>query len=173
MPGIPAADIDTIIAQHLPVGVTLDVPTRDNLIAKYQLWIAILVEPIVVDPNIHTESFYSTLANQLIAEMVVLDLIELGAAAFMLSLGNQVGAAGKEVKKVTTGPADAEWYSASDSWQSIMKPGGAKDMLKQSTCGLASRLRIVLPWCPPLSHSPIPPSKVCPPTNPSINSWPN
>ena len=173
MPGVPAADIDTIIAQHIPIAVTLDVPTRDNLIAKYQLWLSPLVNPIVVSPNIHDETFYDPLANQLIAEIVILDLIEIGAAAFMLSLSNQSGATPKEVKKITTGPADAEWYSASDSWANIMKPGGAKDMLQQSTCGLASRLRIALPWCAPLSHSPIPPSKVCPPTNPRINTWPN
>ena len=171
MPGVPATDIDTIISFAIPSTITINEPTRDNLIAKYQLWIAPLVSPEVIAPNIHTESFYEPLANQLIAELVTLDLIDLGASAFMLTLGNQPGASGKEVKKVTTGPADAEWYSASDSWGSIMKPDGAKDKLKQSTCGLASRLRVTLPWCPPLSHSPIPPSKVCPPT--PNTTWPN
>ena len=79
------------------------------------------------------------------------------ANSFLLSQGNQSGASGKELKKVTTGPAESEWFSGSDVWGEIMKAGGAFERIQKSACMIAAQLKIYLDFCPALPMNPIVP----------------
>lgn len=147
-----------MIKTSIPTGVTLNVSTSVNSIRKWQDFIFPIVDTPTDDSEKYLELSYSPLANQLIAELTCIDMIIDGANSFLISQGNQTGASGKELKKITTGPAESEWFSGSEVWAEIMKVGGAFDQIQKHACELASYLRIPLDFCPALPRNPTVPS---------------
>jgi len=98
--------------------------------------------------NRHDETLYSALENSVIAKLVVRDLIAAGANSYLLTLGGGSSSGGSgDIKKITTGPADAEWFSASSSWYGIMRPGSLWDQLNKEICTLGSVLQVKMPGC--------------------------
>lgn len=147
-----------MINKSIPLGITLNVSTAVNSIRRWQDFIFPIVNPPTLESEKYLELSYSPLANQLIAELTVIDIIIEGANSFLISQGNQSGATGKELKKITTGPAESEWFSGSEVWAEIMKSGGAFDQIQKHTCQLASQLRVALDFCPALPRNPTVPS---------------
>ncbi len=136
-----------LISNNLPTGVTLDPTLATNYIRTWQDYLFPLVDPPSLEVDKYNETCYDPLANQLIGKLATVDLIMQGAKSYLLSLGNLSGASAKDLKKVVTGPAESEWFSGSDVWFDIMKPGGILDGLKQECCMLADRISVYLPFC--------------------------
>ena len=148
------------IDQNLPTGVEIPLSNKVSLIRKWQEFISILVDREISDANIYNEYYYSALENELITLCVVLDLILNGANQWLLSnQGDGSSVSGTQLKKIVTGPSEAEYFNQSEDWLNIMKPGGIYQQLQARCCHLAARLRISLPFCPALKFSPIIPSK--------------
>jgi|TARA_R110000803_G_scaffold206272_3_gene273446 hypothetical protein len=160
-----------MIKSSMPIGVTLNASVAVNYIRKWQDFIFPLVDPPTDELEKYLELCYSPLANQLVSELTVIDLIMDGANSFLLSQGNQTGASGKELKSITTGPAESEWFSGSDTWTEIMKAGGAYERIQRSACLIAAQLRISLGFCPRLPQTPIIPCVVQTPKTVSINKF--
>lgn len=147
-----------MIKTSIPAGVTLNASTAVNYIRKWQDFIFPIVDTPTDSSEKYLELCYTPLANQLIAELTCIDLIIDGANSFLISQGNQTGASGKELKKITTGPAESEWFSGSEIWAEVMKGGGAFEQIQKHACELASQLRVALDFCPALPRNPVVPS---------------
>lgn len=172
---IPVLPVSTynIVLSYLPEGTTYGLSEIDTLIRKWRLYLQPLVhDPLVSDANVFSEFYWLPLWNLLIAESVALDIIIQSANQMIVNTNNVgSGTAGGSLKKVVTGPDQAEWNSpteSTDASSSLLKPGGAIDTLKQQICMLASRLRIRLPICKDLRYSPNLPEV----TYPVINGQP-
>jgi len=155
---LPRSIYDMVLS-YIPTNVDISVGEIDGFIKKWQLYLQPLVENPTVDPtNVFDEFYWPPLVNQLIAELVALDLI-IQAVNILISTSSNSGGGttGGSMKKVVTGPTQAEWYDAAsttDSINNIIKSGGALDTLIKQTCMLAKRVRIYLPICEDLRNSP-------------------
>lgn len=164
--------IYNLIDYRLPVGLTLPTDKKSYYIQQWQIYIQPLVVPEVVEANTYNEFAYVPLANTLITYLVALDLIIAGANAYLMSLGGDTTEGGRKVKKITTGPADAEWFAGSEEWSNVMKAGGVYQQLQQQCCTIAARIRIQLAFCPLLPHTTIPPT-IARPTAKKVSSYYN
>ena len=147
-PALNTFNLLQMVERNLPAGVTLDTNQVVSYIRGWQEFIFPSVDPPTDEADKYNETCYTPLANELISKLVTVDMILLGANAYLLNQGNSSGASSKDVKKVVTGPAESEWFSNSDQWYAIMRPGGILEGLQNQCCGLASNLGIYLPFCP-------------------------
>lgn len=169
-PGIKT-DIPTMIDLYSPttvIGTIKYNQQKDFLITKWQEYIQpLLYNPEVTPENTHNSSAWPFLANQLIAKLVVIDIIEMEAAAMLMGTaiaGQQNNSDGGgntstrgALKTVETGPAKTEFYDIQNTTEGaanlakafglIIKPGGVLDELKRSACQDAGRIDIYLPMC--------------------------
>lgn len=152
-----------LVDMYIPSTLTLDTSEKQSLIQKWQMYLAILVEPNIAEADIFNEFAWPALVNQLIAELVAYDLIIQGANAYIASMSEGGSTTtGQQLKKVVTGPSEAEWFpntATGEVWEQTMKAGGALDQIKNQVCMLSHRLRIYIPICKPLPYSPTVPEK--------------
>ena len=174
-----------LIDKYLPSALRgeADMKEKIALIQNYQLYLQPLVEkPYPVnESDTHNEKAWPGMVNMLLAQMVTLDIIVQGANQFISNAvtgsvndgtGEEENPEGKkqDLKSIETGPTKTEWYerdygvkrseaikNIAEAYMNATKAGGAIDQLKVIICQQAARLRIYLPMCGPLSHSPIPP----------------
>lgn len=165
--------IDAYIPPNLIT--VMDPNEKQALITKWQLWLFPLVEPALTVGSEHIELNWPPLVNELIAELVAYDLIIQGANSFMTQLGDSgssssstTTSSGQQKKSIKTGPTEVEWYEdktteelgeVGAAFATALKPGGALDAVKEMICNLSKRVRIYIPLCGQLSHSPIVPEK--------------
>jgi PKD repeat protein len=145
-----------LVKQTLPIGLTISDSKLVQLIRTKQEYLY----PLVVNPPDASfkfnELYWESLENVLISKLVTIDLIIEGANSFLLSQGKSNTGNSKVIKKITTGPADTEWFNDSDTWKNIMNEGGVLDNIKKDACDLAGRLRIFLPFCPVMNKRVVP-----------------
>jgi hypothetical protein len=130
--------------------------------SKTQYWQEFLKDsfvPSIVLP--HIESSWPLLGKALIAKLIIYDALQMALRGSLLAFAGFTGSAGGggNVKKVTTGPADAEFFDASATIEKLFKPQGkdnktAFQMLGSDICELAGKLRIQLGMCDKLSCNP-------------------
>jgi hypothetical protein len=124
-----------------------------------------LVQPIA-DADVNNETAWPPLANFLIAKLVVHSFImNLIRNAQGSSLSASFEGVAPNVKKIETGPANAEFHDTSRSLSDMLKPNAQGksgfDILKSELCTLAGKLRVSIPdICGLLPESPIIPIKV-------------
>lgn len=130
-----------------PSGWIIDTECMEAYIAQWQIQLSNLVIPPVTGNNIFDETKYTPLANALIASLVVYSL--------MNDIANQVmlGAIGPgsngPLKKITTGPSDAEWFDRLDYLKLFFDPkNGFLNGMKGDICNLAQYIGIWLSMCP-------------------------
>jgi hypothetical protein len=132
---------------------------------KWQLYIQPLVKHEVPEEYYFDETYYEALENQLIAELVVYDYFVAALSKYLATtIANGSNAIASddgdtetsdgEVKKIVTGPTEAEFFSSAENsaklikaLEGISKVGGTLDMLRSEVCQLAHRLDIYLPMC--------------------------
>lgn len=142
-----------LIQQYIPsfLSPIIEAKEKLNLIRKWQDFIRPLVNSTIEVEDVYNELAYPSLVNHLIAQLTVYDLIIISANQYMLkttqeSAEENDGGSG-EVKKITTGPSDVEWFSSSETWKNLFKGGGLFYTLTSSICALSARLRIQLYFC--------------------------
>lgn len=124
----------------------------DAYIAQYQLYIQPLVNsPGVAYADTFNEAAYPPLVNALIA-MAAAYAIILDYGAKNLMLGSTASTSGSPglLKKITTGPSEAEWQDIASIHKSVYGPAGLLTELQKELCDLAGRLMIRMKMCPPL-----------------------
>lgn len=165
-----------LVGYYSPDGVgKLNIPLKETLIKKWQMYLQPLVfTPYPVEPeDTFFENRWPALVNNLIAQLVSYDIMLLGAAKFLESIGD--GAYDEDgdpmkgaIKSIETGPAKTEWFDnhlldiekIGKAFGEASKPGGLFFQIKESACQLAKRLGIYLPMCGTLSSPVIAPSVV-------------
>lgn len=158
--------IDDILGFELPASITLDQSHKNYLLTKWRLYLqaAFAIET----EYINDESHYSQLQNILLSKLVIYDLLLKEAQDYLASGMNggavsSEGAAGGNVKRVETGPAQVEWYSSSKTLSEIFTPNddgvSLFDEVLQDVCGLAGRLQVKLPMCRQFVTNPMVPIK--------------
>jgi PKD repeat protein len=158
--------LNMYIIDYVKLGLPSEIELGDDqiraLIQKWQTLIGPVVIPAIT--NYYSELNYPISYGQLIADLVLYDIIIAGSKNYLLSIGqgNNVSQGGKQVKAIETGPARAEWFSGSEVWADIMKVGGLFDQVKEQACSLASALRVQLYFCKQLSKDPVPPQVYVP-----------
>ena len=161
-PGSPYS-IFAIIDMRFPNSQALSTLALDSLIKKWQLFLADLIDPHITGSDIYNETKWPSLVNELIANLIIYDtvtdmLTQAGLAG--TSVDSNVSNSGG-LKRVVTGPSEAEWYSGSESVYNLIKSGGTGgsfyDQIIRRICILSQRLRITLEMCRPLDHSPVVP----------------
>lgn len=148
------------VLSELPTGIVFD-PTNFNLILrKWQLYIQpkVNVDPPISNDDVFDETKYPYLVNVLLAKLVIWELTAQAASAAMVTMSSSGGTTGGTggvggkgpLKKIETGPANAEWYDSSTFWSNMMKTGGVIQTMQDMICLFARRLRISLPFCVPV-----------------------
>lgn len=140
--------IISMIKGDLPTGFVVDPLLLDQDIKKWQLYLQPEMVPVIADSDVFIETAWPTLANVMIAKLVVYEIILRGASQAVTATSNNSGKGG--LKKLETGPSNAEWYDGSVFWSSIFK-GGPDSVIGQllgEICLYANRLKITLPFCP-------------------------
>lgn len=146
----------------------MDYPCAYNYIRKWQLYLQPQVNPTPIpDSDVFIETSWPPLFNVLIAELTVYDIIIERANQFMIAgnvassqtggstgSNNTVTAGG--LKKLETGPSNAEWYenkfldlgNQSEFARVVYEYGkGMIEQYKQIICVLAHRLLVKLDIC--------------------------
>lgn len=160
---------------------------RINLIRKWQLYLQpiVCIPKAIGEKDIYNETKWPGLLKILIAQLCAYDIILQAANAFMSQSisgsetntdnesGGEEATGEQQIKSIETGPAKTEWYEdttkadeaeraekLASAIASVTKAGGALDHLKESICQMASRVRVYLPMCGQLDHSPILPKVI-------------
>lgn len=157
-----STSLDAMVTTETPAGLVISPNDKNNRIRFWRNYLQPLVTPVIADVDLEVESVWSTLANSLIAKLVIYDSLLLESKKAMIAAsGGGEGAmeGGGALKKLETGPSNAEWWDASNFLSTMFKPdkdGNTPfDSLKQDLCQLAHRIRVHLPICSKLPHSPI------------------
>lgn len=148
---------------------------KDFLIAKWQNFLHILVDPIIETSNIYNPVAWEPLANSLIARLTAIDIILTEASAFAInaafegqgtssstitenSEGTSTSSGG--IKSIETGPTKVERYENKDessksekisnlakAYQNLLVKDGVLDQMKRAACQEAARLGVRLEMC--------------------------
>lgn len=152
VPVLPVSLKDFILLK-VPPPINIPPGAIDAYVATYQLYMQPLVNsPGVADVDTFNEAAYPPLVNALIAYTVAYQ-ITLDNVGKNLILGSSTGIVGGQpglVKKIETGPSNAEFQDMANLQKQIYGKNGLLEQLKMELCKLASRLLIKMPMCPPL-----------------------
>jgi len=143
------------------IGVVLDGQKFTEAKEFWQLYIAPQLDPPIVDPNIFNEAAYPGMVNVLIAKLVVYELVWAALGNTIIGAGasgNATSGGSGAMKRVETGPSNAEWYDPSAMLNAMFRgngsAGNAYDMFIQGICMLASSLGINIPEiCPQIANA--------------------
>lgn len=168
--------IPTLIkAESLGINVDSSFETQSIMYWKYYL------QPQfnILDTDVLLDSTWPILVRFLIAKLVVHDYIVglmKGSVAASFGSTSETGETTitpGSLKKLETGPANAEWYNGNESLTKLLQIGGsgksAFDQLRIDICQLAHRVRALIPMCGPLNTTTIIPIKGAAPCSPNLN----
>ena len=166
--------IEQYLVAYMPIGLTIVDSVKDILKRNWQINISELTNPAIPESDVFNELAWPILVNSLLAKLIIRDAyMKAAAGALVLAMGTGTSTGNTQTlssgakKSIETGPTKVEWHDASSLIKSYMNAGATKsgslfDMITSDICSLSSRLRIQLPFCDRLKHSPIVPIKVVP-----------
>jgi PKD repeat protein len=140
--GITATIFDQIKGE-MPNGFVYTVPGIYNTIRTWQLML--MDAAGVLEADVFNEAKWSALYCTLVAKLVVRDQVL--AAAKQTMTATQTGGSKGGLKKIETGPSNAEWYDISQVTSSIVKSGELTTQISDDCCSIASKLGVRLGFC--------------------------
>lgn len=142
-------------------------------IATWQMFIQPLVNsPGVADSDVFNESAYPPVVNALIAYLAAYQImVDYVSSAAISAAGAGVDGADEVVKRIETGPSNAEFRDTSDYLKYLSQPNGLMDQVRKQLCMLAFRSMINVPYCPPLPAPKFIPIKAGRPSTTLLNLW--
>lgn len=147
------------VTANLPSDWGLTQAVATPHIKKWQMFLFPMLENPLLDSQMFVEGDWPPLVNELIAQLIVYDLIKqkfeestMNGMAGTTSSNTTVTSKGN-LKKVEAGPSVVEWYdqktSTSNLLKNIMASGNNGktffDILKENICMLSKRVKISLP----------------------------
>lgn len=152
--------INTLLPEDIFGEISTNI--KHQMIQKWQLYIAPLVNHCIPLEEFSNELYYEALENQLIMELAAYDYMVLKVNQMVQGISGSIGKSSREgegdgegdIKHITTGPTEVEYFDqntfTTDALSAIIKamnPEGVIALLKQQVCMLAERLDIYLPMC--------------------------
>lgn len=144
--------IYVLINQLIPEGLDLDFSTKRFYIDKWQLYLQPLVNHEVEIAKYNNELYFEALENQLIMELSAFDFLNNYFNKILTN--NNVVSSESNLKKIVTGPTEAEYFDNSEKQKIIfeaatkaLQKNGLIDNMRMNICMLAERLSIYLPFC--------------------------
>lgn len=139
-----------IEGESKPFGITVDDNYRTQSVLYWKLYLQGGFN--IDDEDVELDSVWPTLVRFLIAKLVVHSwLTGLLRGSLMGGFAAGDGAPGP-LKKLETGPSNAEWHDGATSLANLLKVGpdglNAMDRLSSDICSLARRVAVYLPMCP-------------------------
>ena len=153
---IPFRDI---VTNETPGGLTIPENYITIKAFEWRLFLQNAVEPAISDEDVSNEAAWPTLVNILIAKLVVHDYISKSLKGLLAKndANDEANAAG--VKKIETGPSNAEFFDSVNSMANFLKVDSngntPLNTLAVEICQLAKRLEIYLPICKNMHTDPI------------------
>lgn len=159
---VPFSDsIEQYISAELPEGLTL---SEKFINQKIRYWRLFLQEAYnVKDENLNVDSAWPVLVNVLIGKLIAYDALVTAIKGNLFSVfnatsnyqSNSSSTTNGDVKSITTGPTQVEFYASGETVNSVIKSvtsnsENGKSILSQMAedlCGLASKLTLKLPMC--------------------------
>lgn len=146
-----------IILNEIPPGVVIPESFITIKAYEWRLFLQNSITPSIPDADVQNEAAWPFLVNLLIAKLIIHDFL---TKALKSNLTGTDGTGGSgNLKKLETGPANAEWYDTFSSMGDMLtvdKNGNSiLTALAWDICELASRLSIYLKLCGPASNIPI------------------
>lgn len=161
--------IHTLI-QGESLGLTVDPNFETQSIAYWKLYLQPQFE--IADADVQLDTAWPVLARFLIAKLVIHSYI---VSLIKGSISSSFGSSTEEgetvvemgqIKKMKTGPSEAEWYDGNKALTSITTTGATGkstfDQLAEDICSLAERLHSYIPMCGQPANIPIVPIKGTP-----------
>lgn len=148
--------ISEIVRRRMPGNLTVDTLLVESYKKEYQLYLQPLLNPAIVDADVFNESAWPPLANLLVAELVSYRLIADEVNRLTLALTNTASNTSTQsqgaLKKLVTGPSEAEWYNTTESTTQFLSSTFRQGSSFESNtvgmiCTLAKRLDISLDIC--------------------------
>lgn len=138
--------IREMVKYDAPSEINIDTIQYSQSIRSWQERIQpVLVPPFAVLPeDTFNEAKWPSLANQLIAKLVIYDIILAKARKLAMTAIGGKGA----LKAIETGPSKAEWTDPNALLQAIMKDGGLLNSITAEVCMAARAVGLILPMCP-------------------------
>lgn len=143
-------DISAAILERIPATLLPSTGVITQLITKWKLFLAPFIVPDMSEAAAMEDSSWSTLGAELIVNLVLFDSLTITYQKYLLTQGGGASSSTSSqgaVKKIVTGPAEAEFFPMSESISEVMKPGGLFTSIKDTICILAHRLDIRLYIC--------------------------
>lgn len=144
---VPFADL---IENEQPSGLVVPASYVTLKTMEWRLYLQKAISPAISDADVQNEAAWPFLVNVLIAKLVVFDFIIKSIKSLMASSTSGDSGSGANIKKITTGPTDVEYFDAFASLAKFFLPGAngsALDNLAIDICQLAKRVRVYLPLC--------------------------
>lgn len=139
------------MVQQFLVGTSIEFDgQRFTTLKEYwQLYLAPNMDPEIVNPDIFDESKWPGLANMLIAKLIVFELAWGSTGGSLISTGTLVSGGSGALKRMETGPSNAEWFDPSETVKSMFGGTGsnAYSIFLDGICLLARNLNLRLPFC--------------------------
>lgn len=148
-------DIQDTITSRLPSSLVPIEAVLEGYILKWQTFLAPLVDPEIPSTALSLDASWPLLEAELVVSLVIYEILDNAIKAYLLSAvgtGSSEGGTLGIVKKVVTGPAEAEFFSPKETMAEVVKPGGLYSTTKDAVCMLASRLKVPLYICPDNSN---------------------
>jgi PKD repeat protein len=154
--------IYNLINSYIPESLLASLTFKDKrvYIQKWQLYLYPLVNHIIDVSNYNDELYYEALENQLVMELAAYEWLKVNVLNLLNRISNiSINTSGsqddKDVKKITTGPTEVEFYASLQESNvtlyklltNALQPGGVIDTIRKDICMLSSRLEIYLPIC--------------------------
>lgn len=147
-----SSSVLSFLHTELPTNIQL---TANFINQRLMYWRLILQDAFeITDANLSQDSAWPTLVNAMLAKLVVYDALDQASrGAYMQFIGYQNNQATPQgtIKKVETGPTSVEHFDISTAVKNALyAPQGGKsffEVITESLCGLANRLKVKLPMC--------------------------
>lgn len=169
--------INQLVEDNLPAGFSV---SQDYIDRRLEVWQLLLYKAAEIPADYMTDiTVWSNEWRIVLAYCIIYDIymkIISGNILFGGSSSDNEGiSTGKDVKKITTGPTEVEYFNTKESWAELMKfwlqPGGLLELFFAQACMAAATVGVKLPFCAArnITMGPVvvtfkkPCQKLCPP----------
>jgi hypothetical protein len=140
-----------MVRNETPGGVVIPDSYISIKSLEWRLYLQKAFEPNIADADISNEVAWPTLINFLLAKLVVYDYLVKSIKSLLARTSATDQANGASVKKIETGPSNAEFFDSFNSLADFLRPdkngNTSLSTLAQDICQLAKRVDIFLPMC--------------------------
>lgn len=142
--------VEDLVKLKLPHNFPYQPAQLSAIISTWQIYVQPLVNaPGVAEGDAFTETAYPPVVNALIAYLAAYQImIDYVSSAAVSAAGSGVGGEEGVVKRIETGPTNAEVFNPADWLKLLAQPNGLMDQVRKQLCMLSLRTRIDVPYCP-------------------------